>query len=164
MSVNKIRKLYDKLFDSCPEISKVGVWVIHWSHGVTVLDEDYEINEKSLSEIYYAKENIDIINDTISVFRDYDATEGHNIMQQLEELKKTKMNIHSSKMLNAMRKFDFAVDVEPFKKYLGARFPWEIIKIGVWFEIYRDGKIVHYIDWKKDDEEDEKVEVKKEKC
>ena len=146
-----IRKLYDKLFDSCLEIEKIKVWIYSDADDNTIhADPDnYIINDKKAryNIINANNSDLDAINRTIREFKNYSGTVTQNIMKDLILLRDLCNNSkikETNKLLTAIDGFNFNVNVTPFIEYMGERFPWSSLD-GVEFTIYRDGAVEYRV-------------------
>lgn len=149
--MNKIRKLFEALFNSCQEIEKVGIWVSECG----VNGEDFTVNGDSRYDFddESASKNLNVIMATQREFHKFDGPEKKEISDILEGLYvKYNQNLLVSPIANAIAEFDFGVEEGPFKDFLGKRFPWKSLKNGVWFEIYRDGKVTYAVDGEDEEE------------
>jgi len=145
-----IRKLYDKLFDSCLEIEKIKVWIFLDADDNTIQadPDNYIINDKARYNIINANSSdLDAINRTIREFKNYSGTVSQNIMKDLILLRDLCHNSkikETNKLLTAIDGFNFNVNVTPFIEYMGERFPWSSLD-GVEFTIYRDGAVEYRV-------------------
>lgn len=143
----QIFNAFKELFDKCPKLNYISFWVQKYrgDDKPFINDEDIDFNKKRWDWYVEAKadKNLDIIMQCQTLIEKFDGDEKGELNKQFHEMNvKYTAVIRQHPFLKALDDFDFtSIDTEIFNQYMGKRFPWDILDIGVFFTIARDGTV-----------------------